>query len=95
MNINWTARARANVSSIRTTLAETSPALATKIVARIVRKVDILVDHPLFGAVVYEYDDDDLRELFEQPYRVFYRVYPDRIDVVGVVHSARQLPSGL
>ncbi|OWK39089.1 hypothetical protein FRUB_06171 [Fimbriiglobus ruber] len=47
------------------------------------------------GAIVPEFEDESLRELLESPYRIVYRVYTDRVDVVAVVHGARQMPQGL
>ncbi len=41
------------------------------------------------------YDVDDIREVLEYPYRIIYRVLPDRVDVLAVVHGARRLPASL
>jgi plasmid stabilization system protein ParE len=42
--------------------------------------------------MVPEYESRDLRELLEGPYRIIYRVQPDQIDVLAVVHGAQRLP---
>ena len=34
---------------------------------------------------------EDVREILERPYRILYRIKPDRIDVITVMHY-RQLP---
>ena len=34
---------------------------------------------------------DTIRELIEFPYRIIYRIKPDRIDVLAVVHGATLL----
>ena len=39
-----------------------------------------------------EYDAEDIREIIEYPYRIIYRIKPDVIDVIAVLHSARLLP---
>jgi len=41
---------------------------------------------------VPEYDAEEVRELIEKPYRIIYRVKPDQIDIVAVIHGARLLP---
>jgi toxin ParE1/3/4 len=46
---------------------------------------------PESGRVVPELERADVRELLEAPYRVIYRVWPDAIEVVAVVHARRQL----
>lgn len=47
---------------------------------------------PLFGAEVPEYADESLRELFEHPFRILYRVEGDDLQIVALVHAARTLP---
>ena len=42
--------------------------------------------------MVPEYEAPDIRELIERPYRIIYRVMPDQIDVLAVIHGARLLP---
>ncbi len=42
--------------------------------------------------MVLEYQLSDLREVIERPYRIIYRIKPDQIDVLAVLHSAQQLP---
>ena len=50
---------------------------------------------PALGRTVPTYDDPNLRELIVYPYRLIYRVLPDRIDVIAVFHGAQQLPGAL
>jgi plasmid stabilization system protein ParE len=58
-------------------------------------RTEILADQPFLGSIVPEFGDESLRELFEHPYRIIYRVLPAQVDVLAVVHSARQLPRSL
>jgi toxin ParE1/3/4 len=44
---------------------------------------------------VPKYDDENLRELIAHPYRLIYRIKPDRIDIIAVFHGAQQLPDSL
>jgi len=44
---------------------------------------------------VPEYDAEDIREVIKKPYRIIYRIKPDQIDVVAVIHGARLMPDGL
>ena len=64
-------------------------------VDKLTRRVDQLIDHPRSGRVVPKYDDESLRELIVNPYRLVYRLKPDRIDIIAVFHSAQQLPDSL
>ena len=42
---------------------------------------------------VPEYETDDLREVIEGPFRLICRATPEQLDVVAVVHAARDLPT--
>lgn len=95
MIVNWTEAALAALGAIEAYIALHSPQYGRSMVERIFVRAGQLADFPQLGAVVPEYDDEFLRELFESPYRIIYRVYEDRVDVVAVVHSARRMPKGL
>ncbi len=46
------------------------------------------------GRRVPEYDMEQIREIFEGPYRIVYYIKPDQIDVLAVIHGARDVLSG-
>ncbi len=60
-------------------------------VDKIISRSEQIADQPYSGRKVPEYDSDDVRELIEKPYRIIYRIKPDQIDVVAVIHGAQQL----
>ena len=43
---------------------------------------------PMSGRTVPEFQVGQLREVFEHPYRIIYRIRPDRIDIIAVVHMS-------
>ena len=45
---------------------------------------------PHSGRMVPEYEADDVREVLEDPYRILYRIRPQRVDVLAVIHMSRQ-----
>ncbi len=47
------------------------------------------------GRRVAEYDDPSVRELIVRRYRLVYRVLPERIEVLRIIHGAREMPSGM
>jgi plasmid stabilization system protein ParE len=95
MNVYWTEAALSDLAATEAYLARRSPQYARSLVERIFACSARLADQPLLGAMVEEYDDENLRELFENPYRIIYRVLAQQVDVVAVVHAARRLPRGL
>ncbi len=91
MTVNWTESALADLQAIVENIARHSPQYGRSMVARIFARTGQLGDFPRLGAEVPEYADESLRELLEGPYRIVYRVYEDRVDVVAVVHGARRM----
>jgi plasmid stabilization system protein ParE len=45
--------------------------------------------------MVPEYEQENVREVIEGAYRIIYLILPHQIDVLAVVHSARELPSSV
>ncbi|MFH2047739.1 MAG: type II toxin-antitoxin system RelE/ParE family toxin [Pseudomonadota bacterium] len=72
-----------------------SPTYGKRMVDRITRRSEQIAGHPLSGRKVPEYDAEDIRELIENPYRIIYRIKPDQIDIVAVIHGVRILPDEL
>ena len=81
-----------NLEAIREFIAGDSPRYADLVVERLVTAVDILEQFPQAGRVVPEHSRGDLRELIRPPYRVVYRLFGDRADILTVFRSSRQIP---
>ncbi|HEX5444448.1 MAG TPA: type II toxin-antitoxin system RelE/ParE family toxin [Pirellulales bacterium] len=95
MKIHWTEAALLDLQGIETYISRHSRNYAQGMIERIFGRVWQLESHALLGVVVPEYEDDSLRELLEDPFRIVYRILEDRVDVIAVVHAARRLPRGL
>ena len=94
MPVNWTEAALTDLRHIETHIAHDSPQNGRRMVERIFSRTEQLADFPRLGAKVPEYNDESLREVLENPYRIVYRVRENRVDVVAVVHAARRIPRG-
>ena len=95
MKVVWTDEARAHLAGIHDFIKRDAPFYATQTIDKLTRRVEQLIDHPRSGRIVPNYDDENLRELIAHPYRLVYRIKPDRIDIIAVFHSAQQLPDTL
>ncbi len=51
--------------------------------------------YPELGKPAREKGDPSVRELVDAPYRIFYRVRTDAIEVLAVVHGRNQVPTSL
>lgn len=95
MTVVWTQNAKRELRAVHDYVAQNSPRYAQGLVDRITRKTEQLETFPLLGAEVPEYEDESIRELLEHPYRIIYRVREERVEIVSVVHAARQLPPAM
>ncbi len=97
MKVYWTPDARARLKEIERYIAkENSQAVARDMALRIVRRVLSLEEGPpILGKRMPQYVGQDVRELYERPYRVIFRVMPERIEVLTVMHYRQLLPSDL
>ena len=90
MKVEWTATARRHLRAIHDYIARDSPFYAQRMVARIIDRSEQIAHFPQSGRAVPEYSRGDVRELFEDPYRIIYRIRRDAIRVIAVIHGARR-----
>ncbi len=95
MKVAWTDEAKAHLIGIYEYIKRDAPFYATETVDRLTQRVDQLIDHPRSGRMVPKFDDENLRELISHPYRLIYRIKPERIDIIAVFHGAQKLPDPL
>ena len=92
MKVLWTENAIDHLANIYEYIAFNSPTYARHMVDRITRRTEQIAEHNLSGRKVPEYDAENMRELIEKPYRIIYRIRPDQIDIIAVIHGARLMP---
>jgi addiction module RelE/StbE family toxin len=91
MKIVWTEPAVEDLHELHAYIARDSEMYASGFVERIILAAERLVTHPKVGRVVPEANDEDIRELLLQRYRIVYRVKGELIEILGVIHGARDL----
>ena len=91
MKIVWTAPAVDDLRELHAYIARDSETYASGFVERIIIAAERLVEHPKFGRVVPETNDENIRELLFQKYRIIYRVEVKSIAILAVIHGARDL----
>ena len=91
MRVVWTKAADSNLQAIYDYIAQTSADYARRTVERITARSRQIGAFPMAGRTVPEFQVDQLREVFDHPYRIIYRIRPDRIDIIAVVHMSRHL----
>jgi toxin ParE1/3/4 len=95
-SVLWTEAALKNVRDITDYIAESSPAKADKLAARLSEVPDILEHTPRIGRRVPEFNQDDIRELVTvRPYRIIYVIREESCYIAAIIHSSRDLKKAL
>lgn len=91
MNILWRERALDDVEAIRNYIASDNSFYAKIFVEKIVEQAEKLIDFPMFGRVVPEYDNESIREIIYRDYRMIYEIFDGEIYIITVIHGSRRL----
>ena len=91
MRVRWTDNSIRHLLDIYEYISQNSPFYAQRMVDRLTKRSEQIADFPLSGRNVPEYSANDIRELIEKPYRIIYRMNPDQIDILAVIHGSRLL----
>ena len=91
MKIIWTDPAVQDLRAIRDYIGRDSDSYAADLFEQVVLCVERLVRFPKLGRAVPEAQDESIRELVYQSYRIIYRVARERIEILAVVHGSRDL----
>jgi toxin ParE1/3/4 len=92
---HFTDAAAEQLDGIYSCIAKDSVHYAKRVVERILQRLDLTATMPQAASIVPEYSQPDIREVFVYRYRVIYRILPDRIDLLAIVHGAKPLPESL
>lgn len=91
MNIVWTEPAVDSLQAIRDYVAHDSAFYADLFVNRLIDVAESLHTFPERGREVPEAGNPAVRELLFQNYRIIYRLHATVIQVLAIVHGARDL----
>jgi toxin ParE1/3/4 len=95
MRVRFSNEAKAKLRAIHSYIAKDSPKNADAMIDRITRRAAGVGDLPRRSRKVPEHRIDSLREVLERPYRIIYRIKPDEIEIVTVMHYRQLLPEDL
>jgi toxin ParE1/3/4 len=91
MRIEWTEPALSDLSALRDYIARDSEENAIRFVGRLIQSVEKLSAFPHLGRQVPEAEDEAIRELLFQSYRILYRLDPSAIRILTVLHGKQDL----
>jgi toxin ParE1/3/4 len=87
-----TPRAQEDLEEILTYLETQSSQATDRFVSRFDERTQLHAAHPLIGAPSEEYAPD-LRHFTVWNYAVFYRPLQDGIEIIRIIHGARDMPN--
>jgi toxin ParE1/3/4 len=88
MKVRRLPQAVRDVDAIWDMIAADDPLAATRLIERIGGRTAMLADHPESGRARPEIGDG-IRSLTSGKYLILYRIGPDSVDIVRVIHGAR------
>ena len=94
MKIHWTETALEHLKGIHSYISQNSPVYAKRIIDRLTKRSQQIVDFPRSGRIVLEMKSEHIREVIEGPYRIIYYIKSNQIDVLAVIHGAENFPWG-
>lgn len=93
MKVFWTNKAIEQLTAIHNYHAQVSPQYATRLVDLITRRSQQIGTFPNSGRMLPEINLEQIREVIEANYRIIYYVASDKVDILAVVHGAKNLSS--
>lgn len=92
VKVIWTESAISDLNEIGEYIAKYSERYAQITVDRLFNSVDILEQHPHSGKMVPEFENNKLRELIRNNFRIVYHIIDEfRIDIISVHRCERQI----
>ena len=89
MKLHFTPRARRDLDKIAEYLLARSPSGARNVLTAIDRSLGLLVDFPESGELS-DHPNLRVRVVPGYPYKIYYRVFANRIDVAHIRHTSRE-----
>jgi plasmid stabilization system protein ParE len=90
--IVWSVWASDDLVSAAEYISRDSESYAATVVRELVAAARSLRAFAERGREVPEYDDPSIRELIVRRFRLVYRVLPERVEVLRIIHGAREMP---
>ena len=92
VRINWTFQAKKDLNAIAEYISKDSKRYAKLQVIRLKNRTRILKIQIRTGKIVPEINQENIRELIEENYRIIYKIVENnQIDILTIHHSARDL----
>jgi addiction module RelE/StbE family toxin len=89
--IKWTEKSSLHLQAIHEYIAKDSKTYASRFIRSLIKATEKLEKMPLCGRIVPELEGYGFREVVYRNYRIVYRLRDDAIEILAVVHGAREI----
>src|SRR5262245_38026094 len=90
MRVRITPRARADIEDIGQYLRKLSPSGATNVLRSIHSTIGFIGENPRAAAQDTDEPSVRMKLVIHYPYKIFYRIHPNAIEILHVRHASRQ-----
>ncbi|ADU32171.1 type II toxin-antitoxin system RelE/ParE family toxin [Evansella cellulosilytica] len=87
----WAESAVKDLEGICNYIAQDSEEYANIFASRVIDTIETIGIFPSSGRVVPELNNDMIREMVLTNYRIIYRINNEKVEIVRIIHNARQL----
>lgn len=91
VEVEWSFIAGKDLNAIIDYIAQDSLEYAVSFYEQVHEKIEYLTQFPNIGRIVPELDDPNMREIILSNYRLIYRIYREKIQIVRLFHGSRIL----
>lgn len=89
--ISWTKKSLKDLKAISDYISLDSKFYAARFISKLIERVEQLIEFPESGRIVPEKNENEIRELIEGNYRIFYRIRKENITILRIHNSARKI----
>lgn len=90
VKIGLTESAYLDLRDIESYVSQSSHRMGRSFTNKILKKIEMLYEHPRIGRKVPEFNQDNIRELIQGKYRIVYRIKDDSlIEILRIVHGSK------
>lgn len=93
--VKWSKPAKLDLKQIHDYIARDSKYYAQKVSLEIVEKSEKLNSFPEVGRIVPEINAPNVRELIIYSYRLIYEIFPNKVEILALIHGKRDFSSGI
>lgn len=91
VDLRWAESAVKDLEDICNYIANDSEEYARNFARRIIDTIETITTFPNSGRIVPEFNNDRIREKILLNYRIIYRINGSRMEIVRIIHHARDL----